>query len=137
MKKFIIPLLLIGLLFVSCELIRLTEKKKTEIKPDPKNSIGTIFFFIDEVKKDNLQGVDKLFIVSDTTFTAENLFELQDKIQRFSRSVSNRQITSYNIDTLNNSEHLIFVEFDYLYKYFFITQKKDDIWLIRNFGEKK
>lgn len=131
-------LLVFSLIFIfGCELIRLTEKKKANILPDPKNSIGTVFLLLQEVKNHNYFGATKLFIINDTTLNSEVFYELNDKIQRLGRNISTREITSYKIDTLNLNEHLIYVEFDYLYEYFFITKRIQDLWLIQNFGEKK
>lgn len=137
MKKELIASILIFFLLFGCELIRLTEKTKRELKPDPSNSIGTVLFFIQEVKKNNFHGVDRLFVSEDSTLSLEKVLELQGKIERFGRSIDNREITSFKIDTLNSNEHMILLEFDYLYRYFFVTRKQDDIWLIRTFGKQE
>ncbi|QLH54176.1 MAG: hypothetical protein CH6_2889 [Candidatus Kapaibacterium sp.] len=136
-RTFLILSLLSLSLFFGCELIRLTERSKTTIKPNPQNSIGTVYLFIQEVKNNNHFGATKLFIIKDTSLNAEEIYDITDKIQRFGRNISNREISGYKIDTLNSVEHLVFIEFDYLYEYFFVTKKVQDLWFIQNFGEKK
>ncbi len=128
-------LLLFALL--GCELIKLTENKRRQIPIDPSQSIGTVALLVNELKANNIEGSLKLFAIADSSFNPDYYFELKDKLERFSRTISNRNITFYTIDTLNLDEHLLNVEFDYIYEYFFITKKQQNIWLIRNFGPKK
>ena len=138
MRKFRFSFLTIVILFLAgCELIKLTEAKKKQIPLDPTQSIGTVALLVNELKQNNIDGSLKLFILSDTSLNSEYFFELKDRLERFGRNISNRSITYYKVDTLNPTEHLLSVEFDYIYDYFFIAQKNDDIWLIRSFGPKK
>ncbi|MGB9912038.1 MAG: hypothetical protein ACPLRO_01580 [Candidatus Kapaibacteriota bacterium] len=137
MKSKQIPVLFVCVLLISCELIRLTEHKKLTIKPDPEQSIGSVFLLIQEVKDSNFVGVSKLFVPTDSIVDLDHLFELREKIERFGRKIAKREVTAYKIDTLNLKEHLVWIEFDYLYEYFFVTQRNDNWWLIKNFWEKK
>jgi len=130
-------LFIICVFLASCELIRITEKKKSAIIPEPSTSLGTVFLLIQETKNHNLSGACKLFLQDDSDLSSEKVFELEDRLKRFGSTISNREITIYKVDTLNAREHLVFVEFDYILEYFFITQKLENYWLIRNFGEKK
>lgn len=120
-----------------CELIKLTEKRRKQIPAEPSQSIGSVVLLVNELKTNNIEGSLKLFIMADSSLNQDYYFELKDKVERLRRTISNRNITFYTIDTLNLEEHLINVEFDYIYEYFFITKKQQDIWLIRNFGPKK
>ncbi len=120
-----------------CELFKLTEKRRKQIPAEPSQSIGSVVLLVNELKTNNIEGSLKLFIMADSSLNQDYYFELKDKVERLRRTISNRNITFYTIDTLNLEEHLINVEFDYMYEYFFITKKQQDIWLIRNFGPKK
>jgi len=127
---------LVIFILAGCELIKLSEAKKKQIPLDPSQSIGIVALLVNEVKQNNINGSVKLFVFSDSSLYSENYFELKDRLERFGRNVANRSITYYKIDTLNPAEHLLNVEFDFIYEYFFIVQKSENIWLIRNFGPK-
>lgn len=137
MRKGEIFFLFLFVFLISCELIRLTEQRKSGVKPDPSNSVGSVFLLIQEVKVQNYSGASKLFVFEDSTLTSEKIIELDDKLKRLERNIINRKVTFYKVDTLNQGEHLILMEFDHVYEYFFVTQKYNEYWLIRNFGEKK
>ncbi len=137
MKTKLVFILWIIISLYSCELIKLTEQRKNKIDLNPKNSIGLVFLLIKEVKDNNITGASKLFIRQDTTtINLENVFELEDKLRRFGRNISKREVTFYKVDTLNLNEHIVSIEFDYIIEYFFVAQKYSDYWLIRTFGEK-
>lgn len=137
MRRLFILFIAFCIIFFSCELIKLTEKTRKEIKPDPQNSIGVVFLFIQEARKNNYPGVEKLFIFEDSILTIEKMLELRVNVEMFARQIDNREITLFRVDTLNSKEHIVYLEFDYLYEYLFVTQKKNDLWLIRSFSQKK
>ncbi|MFN3270195.1 MAG: hypothetical protein ACK42G_06405, partial [Candidatus Kapaibacteriota bacterium] len=96
----LVLLLWIIALLCSCELIKLTEKRRAKIEPNPKNSLGLVYLLIQEVKDNNIVGASKLFATEGTNINLENLFELEDKLKRFERNISKREITYYKVDTL-------------------------------------
>ncbi|MFN3306668.1 MAG: hypothetical protein ACK42Z_05730 [Candidatus Kapaibacteriota bacterium] len=136
MKTKLVLIFWLLILLNSCELIKLTDHRRKKIDPNPKNSIGLVFLLIQEVKENNIIGASKLFVGQDTSVNLEKVFELEDKLKRFGRNISKREVTFYKVDTLNSTEHIVLIEFDYLIEYFFVAKKYSDYWFIRTFGEK-
>ncbi|MCX7879055.1 MAG: hypothetical protein N2517_00115 [Ignavibacteria bacterium] len=126
---------LLFLLFIGCELIRITEKAPTNHSPDPAKSIGVVILLKKELEKNNFLGATKLFLSNTTNISTDNYFELEDKLKRLSSLISSRSITHFKVDTLSLAEHRVLVEFDYIFEYYFLTKQLDDQWFILRFEE--
>lgn len=118
---------------ISCELIKITEKRTYQIKPDPTKSIGAIALLSKELNEGNIQGATKLICIENKAFHPDSIMDIEEKLILLARKIHQKPITYFKIDTLDTEHHKIQVEYDYLFDVIFETQKIESNWFVRNF----
>lgn len=136
MKNFLILLIIIPFLN-GCELWVIGGGPKTQVIPvNQQSSIGAIFLFKAELDSNNLRGASEILAQpTGDFFLAIEKYEMFEEIQRLARLISRKEITNFRTDTLNETNHKVIVNFDYVTEVSFNASRISDNWYITYFEE--
>lgn len=132
MKKFFI-LIIYAVLLNSCEVIVISGQKpvtrQTSYNRD--TPVGSVYLFKMEIDSSNIYGASRYLIgKGNQKLLAVERYELYPEIARFGRIFGNLPITAIFVDTLNEYNQKVKIEFDYTKTLTFYTSKIENYWYI-------
>lgn len=129
--------ILISFLIVSCEIITIgspNSAPKEVINYNQNSSLGALYLFKTELDSNNISAAAQILAGLDgEILLAFEKYELYFDVDRIKRKIALKPITKLNRDTLNDNRMIYIIEFDYLTKVTFTTEKISDYWFITEY----
>lgn len=132
--------IIFSVLLTGCELIVIgnpsTGPKVVEINQE--SPVGAVYLFKAELDSNNIPAASQILAnPNGNYYLAYEKYEMYYDIKRLHRIISNKPITSVNIDTLSNNNRTYRFVFDYLETMSFTTKKINDEWYVVNISHWK